>query len=690
MLLAVLLLLEGAGCLFSPDVSEDIPPVQVSGDGGQAVATPTPGWGRRRRRPRATATPLPVTRVWQSSVVKITGGDLEYRYEVDGVPQVIQGIGYNATYEGQSIEERARGYDTDFRRMKEGGVNTILGIGEDYEFDALTLDKAADYGLGVVMPYPLDYHGDYTDAAYQAKVRTEVMAWVNRYKNHPALRMWSIGTEVLANIDFKQQTTFARFYVGLADMVHQLDPNHPVLYRGAEDYSVEPLRQALAEAEQSRPWLVYGIDVFTLRLEQTLADWPQKGWDGPLLVSAFGPLGLYPADRPFGYLRMWETIRRHPDFTLGGFAYAWTTAGANLMDQAFGLFEDDGSPADDSFDALSAMFRGYDLHFGANREPLPMGGAPPPPDLPFSLDFLLPASQVSITGSDHNFIYTVNGKPETIKGIGYNAMYQSLSLEERAARYDRDFTAIRQMGANTIIGWGEQRQLDELTLLKANQHGLGVVMPYYLDPMGDYNDPEYRERVRQDVAAWVARFRGYPALRIWGLGNEVIHLLGDEDAKTFAEFYVELADMVHQLDPDHPVAYRGAEDVGIEPLILAFQRNGQPRPWFAYGMNIFTFRIEQAIKEWPDWNWDVALFFSEFGPLGLPPEERPDAFTRMWQTVEDAPGSVLGGLLYVWTIEGPEKVDLAFGLVDGNGEPVDGLFDAVSDAYRGGSTQAGY
>lgn len=618
-------------------------------------------------------------------MVEITGSDSSYRYMVDGVHQVIQGVVYNPNYGGLSEEERDRAYANDLSRMQRGGVNTIIGTGEGQEFDALLLDKAAEYDLGVVMPYYLDIHGDYTDAAYQAQIRTEVMDWVNRYKNHPALRMWALGNEMIANMQGKQIKAFARFFVGLADMVNQIDPNHPVLYRGAEEYDLEPLAQALAKAGGGpRPWLIYGMNVFTLRLEQTLADWPSKGWDGPVLVSAFGPLGLYPADRPYGYLRLWKAIRDYETLVLGGFAYVWTTAGANLMDQAFGLFEDDGSPADASFEALSNAFHGGIVQKYARRNILPYGGAPPRPDLSFSFSFeaIQPPSRVHVVGGNYQFTYLVNGRPEIIRGIGYNAMYQGLPLEERAARYDADFAAIRSLGANTIIGWGEQREFDELVLIKAHQHGLGVIMPYFMDPLGDYADAEYREAVRQDVVAWVNRFRGFPALRVWGLGNEVIHLLGNEDAKLFASFYVELADLVHRSDPDHPVAYRGAEDANIEHLILAFQADGQPRPWMLFGMNIFTFRIEQAIKSWPDWNWDVGLFFSEFGPLGLPPEERPEAFSRMWEAIEGAPGVVLGGLLYVWTTAGPEKVDLAFGLVDETGTPVDDLYEAVRAAYR--------
>jgi hypothetical protein len=531
------------------------------------------------------------------------------------------------------------------------------------------------------MPYALDPYADYRDATYQEQVREGVAQWVERYRRYPAVRMWGVGSEVLAVLGPREGRAFARFYLSLVDVIHEIDPTHPILYQGSEEYAVQPLANLLTREGQQRPWLVYGVNVYTLRLEQVLKEWPNRGWDGPILVSSFGPLGLYPADRPIGYLKMWRSICAYPGYALGGLAYVWTTTGANLMDQAFGLVEDDRRPADGSLEALTTVWKGGTLSIETNRPPLPMGGAPPPPELPLVIERLLPQSQVVVNGSSYQYSYLVGGRAERIKGIGYNAMYRSLPDAERSALYDRDFEAIRQTGANTIVGWGEQRQFDELTLLKAQQHGLGVVMPYFLDPMGEYGDPGYREAVREDVIAWVHRFKGNPALRIWGLGNEVIHLLGKDEAQVFADYYVELADLVHELDPDHPVAYRAAEDVGIGPLVQAFHRDGQTRPWFVLGMNIFTFRIEQAIQNWPDWNWDVAMFFSEFGPLGLLPEERPAAFQRMWQAIDDAPGMVLGGFVYTWTTEGPEKVDIAFGLVDKTCQPVDGLLAAVTEAY---------
>lgn len=627
-----------------------------------------------------SSAPLALQPVGNPSVVNLSGQDYAYEYTVDGDNTLIQGVVYNALYSPLTDEERAVNYDQDFRLMREAGINAILGTGE--QFDELTLIKAHENGLGVVMRYTLDPFGDYANPEYREALRQEVSTWIKRFKDFPALRIWALGKEVLQQLGPEEVEIFSDFYVQLADLVHELDPNHPVIYRGVEDIALAPLIARFNRDGIRRPWFGYGVNIFTLRIEEVLQNWPEHGWDVPLIITGFGPLGLYPADRPLGYVRMWQAIQKSQPLALGGFAYVWTTAGPNFVDEAFGLMDKDGNPADGSFQALRAAFRGEDTLAAGGRSFLPHGGAPPPPVLPPSIKAVLGPSKVEFLGSNYEYSYVVNGHRQRIQGMGYNTLYSTLPVEERAARYDRDFRRMKEVGVSTIIGWGEQRQFDELTLIKAQEHRLGVVMPYYLDPFGDYTDPDYRQAVRQDVAAWVKRFKDYPALRIWGLGNEVLHLLSPEQAEIFSELYLQLADLVHELDPNHPVIYRGAEDFAIEPLIARFNQDGASRPWLGYGLNIFTFRIDEVIQDWPTHGWDVPLIITEFGPLGLKSEERPTAYLRMWETIQDSPQMVLGGFAYVWTTAGPEKVDLSFGLVNEQGQPVDKSLDVLAAAFR--------
>ncbi|MDO8671800.1 MAG: glycoside hydrolase family 2 TIM barrel-domain containing protein [Dehalococcoidia bacterium] len=300
-------------------------------------------------------------------------------------------------------------------------------------------------------------------------------------------------------------------------------------------------------------------------------------------------------------------------------------------------------------------------------------------------------SVVSVTGGLHNYVYVVNGKRDSIRGIGYNVIYRHLSKDERSRRYDRDFARMRAAGVNTILGWDadkgyEHDKFDDLLLDKANKHGIGVLMPFYLPPDGEYSNPEYRKSLQDKVIASVRRFKNKPSLRMWAIGNEVMHDMPSEaDPAPFAEFYLKLADAVHREDPNHPVIYRDAEDAYLGPFKYVLAKSPQRRPWLIYGMNIFTFRIGTILTNWEREGIDAPVLVSEFGPSGLSPQDRPDGLVEMWRKIRSHHCSVLGGIVYVWTTAGPEPVDRVFGLVDEHGNAVDDSLYAIAREFRQGS-----
>ncbi len=294
-------------------------------------------------------------------------------------------------------------------------------------------------------------------------------------------------------------------------------------------------------------------------------------------------------------------------------------------------------------------------------------------------------SKVVINGVGYNYSYAVNGSPERIQGVGYNVIHSQLSFEERVDRYNRDFAQMRQVGINTILGWN-QKEFDELTLDKAHENGLGVVMPYHLPSNGEYGNPQYEQKLETNVREWVQRFKDHPALRMWGIGNEVIHGMGEKldspRIKAFAEFYLRLADAVHAIDPDHPVIYRGAEDVYLGPIKKALQNDGRHRPWLVYGANFFTFRMEKALREWAQKGPDVPLVVSEFAPCGLGQGDRAAGYRRMWRAISQHATFVLGGFAYVWSTDGPEALDRTMGLVNDNNWTMDGSLWSLRQAFR--------
>ena len=304
-------------------------------------------------------------------------------------------------------------------------------------------------------------------------------------------------------------------------------------------------------------------------------------------------------------------------------------------------------------------------------------------------------SHVEIVGGDFQYQYIVNGHPQVIKGMGLNTQYvKQLSPEERAARIDYDLSELSALGVNTVLGW-DPDEFDSVLLDAAQRHGIGVIMPFDLDPEADYTDPAVRQRLHDEALAWVARYRNYPGVRMWGLGNEVLHKIvhpawvGPQDpdrereAEAFSDWLVWTADDIHAMDPNHPVTYRSAEDAFVNWVIAALdRRGGGPRPWFVWGTNCYQSYLGDIVNHWTQLGMPTALWVSEFAPGGAAVPDRPDGFATMWGYIRSHPDWVLGGAVYAWTRNGPEGVDRDFGLTD-DGVPVDGQsLDMLSTLFH--------
>ncbi len=305
-----------------------------------------------------------------------------------------------------------------------------------------------------------------------------------------------------------------------------------------------------------------------------------------------------------------------------------------------------------------------------------------------------PPSQVEVLANANGFQYLVNGVPQVIHGMGVNTQYHTLrSPADRKARLDADLSEMHDMGVNTLVGW-DPGEFDDVLLNTAQRHSIGVVLPFDLDPDADYTDASVRAALTQQVLAWVQRYRSYPALRMWGLGNEVLHKIvhpawvGPQDphqaaeARAFSDWLIETADAIHVADPNHPVTYRDAEDAFVGWVSRALERHpADRRAWFVYGTNCYQDYLDKIVDNWPDQGTGVALWVSEFAPGGLAIPDRPAGFTELWGYVRKHPDWVLGGAVYAWTRNGPEEIDRNLGLTD-DGTPADGhSLDAIASLF---------
>jgi hypothetical protein len=220
---------------------------------------------------------------------------------------------------------------------------------------------------------------------------------------------------------------------------------------------------------------------------------------------------------------------------------------------------------------------------------------------------------------------------------------------------------------------------------------------------------------------------------MWGVGNEVTLEMSDDQRRAFAEFYVDVFDLVRALDLTRPVILREAEDVFAPYLAEAFARrqgivldptatppappeeeaeaaptepsgqeaavtpsepSGQelatptPRPvivapeGFVYGVNFYTDRIGPALTDWvANTGLDAPLLVSEYAPAGMSRSQRPAGLAHMYGLIRSAGPRVVGSAPYTWTTAGPEAVDAYFGLVDAEGRAVDATAAELARMY---------
>jgi hypothetical protein len=316
-------------------------------------------------------------------------------------------------------------------------------------------------------------------------------------------------------------------------------------------------------------------------------------------------------------------------------------------------------------------------------------------DAPTPAPVAIGPSVVQVQGSNYNFTYVVNGAPTVIHGMGLNTQYHTqLTPEQRAARLDADFAEMADMGVNTVLGW-DQAEFDETLMQTAQARGIGVVLPFDLDPDLDYTDPLVRVDLTQHVLAWVDAYKDDPALRMWGLGNEVLHKIvhpswiGQQDpaqvkqAQAFAQWLVQVADAIHARDPNHPVTYREAED-SYNSWVLAAEKaeGGGPRTWFVWGANCYTMRVQTIMDNWWRSGTDEPLWISEFAPGGMAGTDRPAGFEQMWSFVRADPHWVLGAAVYAWTRNGPEEIDRSMGISDDGALTDPPLYQTLGNLFR--------
>ena len=143
--------------------------------------------------------------------------------------------GFSLSVNGKAFKVKGAGGSGSQSLLAELGGNSIRTWGIDEKTGNL-LDEAQKNGLKVTLGFWLGHvrHGfSYENFEQVTKQISELKSAVEKYKNHPALLMWSIGNE-MEGFDDGDNPAIWMHIEHCAQMVKSLDPNHPIMTVTAE------------------------------------------------------------------------------------------------------------------------------------------------------------------------------------------------------------------------------------------------------------------------------------------------------------------------------------------------------------------------------------------------------------------------------------------------------------------------
>lgn len=216
-------------------------------------------------------------------------------------------------------------------RIAEYGGNSIRTWGTRNAQGVL--DSAYKYGLTVLMGLDVssERHGfNYDDSIAVKKQLDRLREEVIKYKDHPALLAWGIGNEL--NLQYKNPKVWNAVN-DISKMIHQLDPNHPTttVLAGINKTLVDYIKERTPD-----------IDLLSINTYGGLSTLPrtimQSGWNGPYMVTEWGPTGHWEglqtkwkssieetsSEKAAVYKSRYEVaIEKNKDKCMGSYVFLW-------------------------------------------------------------------------------------------------------------------------------------------------------------------------------------------------------------------------------------------------------------------------------------------------------------------------------------------------------------------------------
>jgi len=313
---------------------------------------------------------------------------------------------------------------------------------------------------------------------------------------------------------------------------------------------------------------------------------------------------------------------------------------------------------------------------------------------PDARDIPPPTKSNNIIGKPGEFTLLVDQRPFYIKGICYDTGHDwkhgffPLSRKQVAS----DFKKIKAMGANTVRRY-KPSIYDRNIFKEAKENGLKIMYGFWFDPKIDYlRDKKNLEAYENNVLRYVNANLDEESIIAWNIGNETWGSLKRNYGepyltlvrKSYVQFLENLAQKIHEIDPNRPV-FSSEEHDNIRLLGTLHDFKKFAPSIDVIGVNSY---YEENIRELnemftkSDPNRPYAV--TEFGPKGYWDKEFGDfvndsliievssvrkakSYKRQWENyIEPHKGSNLGGFATSWH-DRFEGTATWFGITDSEG-----------------------
>lgn len=269
-----------------------------------------------------------------------------------------------------------------YDQVDDFGGNTIRTYGINDTTEKI-LDLAQANGLSVNMGLWVKRQTDgfnYDDEAAVQQQLEEMRTQVRRFKDHPAILVWSIGNEPDASY------TNLKLWNAINDiaaMIHEEDPDHPttVALANSDPNKIKAIMERAPEID------ILSINAYAPQISGVITNLKSAGWDKPYFITEFGPRGTWQMApepsriMPWGGLveqsstekaQVYQQAYKEHIFSnvnngcLGSFVFLWghQTHGAVL--NWYGLFDRSGR----AYAAADAMQYCWTGQYPSNRAPV--------------------------------------------------------------------------------------------------------------------------------------------------------------------------------------------------------------------------------------------------------------------------------------------------------------------------------